>query len=42
MNLVRSALHVFAADVGAHAERGPCPHWNRPSQLRFPDAARAA
>ena len=38
-NLVRSALSVFAADVGVHADGAPCPHWNRPSQLRFPDAA---
>jgi NADH:ubiquinone oxidoreductase subunit F (NADH-binding) len=42
VNLVRSALHVFAADVGAHLEGRPCPHWKQPSQLRFPDAARAA
>ena len=42
VNLVRSALHVFAADVDAHAAGGTCPHWNRPSQLRFPDAARVA
>ena len=41
-HLVRSALHVFATDVGAHLEGRPCPHWNQPSQLRFPDAARAA
>jgi NADH:ubiquinone oxidoreductase subunit F (NADH-binding) len=42
VNLVRSALDVFAADVSLHANAGPCPHWNRPSQLRFPDLARAA
>jgi NADH:ubiquinone oxidoreductase subunit F (NADH-binding) len=42
VNMVRSALHVFAADVGAHLEGRPCAHWNQPSQLRIPDAARAA
>jgi NADH:ubiquinone oxidoreductase subunit F (NADH-binding) len=41
VNLVRSALHVFAADVGAHLEGRPCPHRNQPSRLRIPDAARA-
>jgi NADH:ubiquinone oxidoreductase subunit F (NADH-binding) len=38
VNLVRSALGVFAADRIAHAHGAPCPHWNRPSRLRFPDA----
>jgi len=42
VNLARSALHVFAADVGVHLEGRPCPHWNQPSQLRIPDAAQAA
>jgi len=42
VNLVRSALHVFSADLAAHLDGVPCPHWNRPSQLRFPDSARAA
>ena len=42
VNLVRSALGVFAADRTAHANSAPCPHWNRPSQLRFPDARRVA
>jgi hypothetical protein len=42
VNLVRSALHVFAPDVGAHLEGRPCPHWNQASQLRIPAAARAA
>ncbi len=42
VNLVRSALDVFAADVTVHANGAPCPQWNRPTQLRFPDAARAA
>jgi len=42
VNLVRSALNVFAADAGAHLHGAPCPHWNRPSQLRFPQPARAA
>ncbi len=41
-NLVRSACNVFAADVAAHLHGTPCPHRNRPSQLRFPDAVRAA
>jgi NADH:ubiquinone oxidoreductase subunit F (NADH-binding) len=41
VSLVRSALRVFAADVGAHLEGSPCPHWNRSSQLRFPDASGA-
>jgi NADH:ubiquinone oxidoreductase subunit F (NADH-binding) len=36
VNLVRSALGVFAADVSSHARGGPCPHWSRTSQLRFP------
>jgi NADH:ubiquinone oxidoreductase subunit F (NADH-binding) len=42
VNLVRSALGVFAADVSAHARGAVCPHWNRPSQLRFPDPSRRA
>ena len=42
VNLVRSALQVFAADLDAHVDGAPCPHWKRPSQLRFPDAVRAA
>jgi NADH:ubiquinone oxidoreductase subunit F (NADH-binding) len=42
VSLVRSALNVFAADVSAHAHGAPCPHWNRPSQLRFPDAGQVA
>jgi NADH:ubiquinone oxidoreductase subunit F (NADH-binding) len=42
VNLVRSALGVFAADVAAHAHGARCPHWNRTSQLRFPPPARAA
>jgi NADH:ubiquinone oxidoreductase subunit F (NADH-binding) len=42
VNLVRSALGVFAADVAAHADGSVCPHWNRPSQLRFPDPSRRA
>jgi NADH:ubiquinone oxidoreductase subunit F (NADH-binding) len=40
VNLVRSALQVFAADVSAHAAGRPCPHWRQTSQLRFPDAVR--
>ena len=42
VNLVRSALNVFAADVGSHGQGTPCPHWKAPSQLRFPPPARAA
>jgi NADH:ubiquinone oxidoreductase subunit F (NADH-binding) len=42
VRLVRSALEVFAADVGAHAAGQPCAHWNKQSQLRFPgDAPKA-
>jgi NADH:ubiquinone oxidoreductase subunit F (NADH-binding) len=41
VNLVRSALRVFAADAGAHLEGRPCAHWKEPSQLRIPDAPRA-
>jgi NADH:ubiquinone oxidoreductase subunit F (NADH-binding) len=39
VHLVRSARHVFAADVTAHAAGTPCVHARRPSQLRFPHAA---
>jgi NADH:ubiquinone oxidoreductase subunit F (NADH-binding) len=42
VNLVRSALRVFAADVRAHAAGTPCPYRNGPSPLRFPTAERAA
>jgi NADH:ubiquinone oxidoreductase subunit F (NADH-binding) len=42
VNLVRSALGVFAADVTSHTNGTPCPHWNQPTQLRFPDPARMA
>ena len=42
VNLVRSALNVFAADVTRTPHGAPCAHWNRPTQLRFPDAARVA
>jgi hypothetical protein len=38
VNVVRSALQVFAADVAAHAAGHPCPHWKQASQLRFPPA----
>ncbi len=41
VNLVRSALLVFATDVRAHAQGVPCPYWNRATQLRFPNPARA-
>ena len=36
VQLVRSALSVFAADVRAHADGAPCAHVDRPTQLRFP------
>jgi NADH:ubiquinone oxidoreductase subunit F (NADH-binding) len=36
VNLVRSALTVFAADVAAHAQGRPCAHRHKPSALRFP------
>lgn len=42
VNLARSALHVFGADVRAHGDGRPCPSWNRPSELRFPDAVQVA
>ena len=42
VKVVRSALGVFAADLTAHANGVPCPRWNRPTQLRFPDAVRVA
>jgi NADH:ubiquinone oxidoreductase subunit F (NADH-binding) len=42
VQLVRSALNVFAADVNAHLHSAPCSHWNRPSQLRFPEPRRVA
>jgi NADH:ubiquinone oxidoreductase subunit F (NADH-binding) len=36
ISMVRSALAVFANDIGAHARGEPCPHWRRPTTLRFP------
>ena len=36
VTLVRSALTVFADDVRSHLRGAPCPHWNRPTVLRFP------
>ena len=38
VNLVRSALGVFAADVRAHSNGGACAHRDQPTQLRFPAA----
>jgi NADH:ubiquinone oxidoreductase subunit F (NADH-binding) len=42
VNLVRSALTVFADDVRAHAGAAPCAHRDRPSQLRFPASVAGA
>jgi NADH:ubiquinone oxidoreductase subunit F (NADH-binding) len=36
VQLVRSALSVFADDVRVHAGGTPCAHVDRPTQLRFP------
>jgi NADH:ubiquinone oxidoreductase subunit F (NADH-binding) len=36
VQLVRSALNVFAADVRVHAAGAPCAHADRPTRLRFP------
>ena len=36
VTVIRSALTVFADDVRAHLRGAPCPHWNRPTALRFP------
>jgi NADH:ubiquinone oxidoreductase subunit F (NADH-binding) len=41
VNVARSALRVFAADVHQHAGGTVCPHWNRGTQLRFPTILRA-
>jgi NADH:ubiquinone oxidoreductase subunit F (NADH-binding) len=42
VNQVRSALGVFATDASSHASGAPCAHWNRRSQLRFPEPVAAA
>jgi NADH:ubiquinone oxidoreductase subunit F (NADH-binding) len=42
VNLVRSALGVFAIDVHAHARGDRCAHWDTPTQLRFPTPLRVA
>jgi NADH:ubiquinone oxidoreductase subunit F (NADH-binding) len=36
VSLVRSALAVFAGDVATHGQGQPCPHWRKPTSLRFP------
>jgi len=36
VNLVRSALAIFAGDVAAHGQGHPCRHWRKPTSLRFP------
>ena len=41
VQVVRSALNVFAADVRAHTDGAPCAHGDRPTQLRFPSLLRA-
>lgn len=41
VQLVRSALAVFSADVRAHANGMPCAHVGRPTQLRFPSSPRS-
>jgi NADH:ubiquinone oxidoreductase subunit F (NADH-binding) len=38
VGMVRSALHVFAADVATHMGGRPCANVAQPSQLRFPRA----
>jgi NADH:ubiquinone oxidoreductase subunit F (NADH-binding) len=35
VNLVRSALAVFANDIAAHRRGEPCPHWRNSTTLRF-------
>ena len=40
VSLVRSALAVFATDARAHANGTPCPFWNAPTQMRFPNISR--
>jgi NADH:ubiquinone oxidoreductase subunit F (NADH-binding) len=42
VNLARSALHVFAADVAVHAGGAPCASWSSVSQLRFPGVTEMA
>ncbi len=42
VNVVRSALGVFAGDASSHALGVPCAHWNNRSQLRFPATVAAA
>ena len=34
--MVTSALEVFRADLAVHTQGAPCPHWRRPTALRFP------
>jgi hypothetical protein len=38
VQLVRSALSVFAADLRLHADGTPCAHADRPTLLRFPSS----
>jgi len=42
VNLVRSALRVFATDVDRHARGMPCPYSSRATCLRFPAQASGA
>lgn len=36
VNLVRSALAVFATDIAAHRQGKPCANWRKLTTLRFP------
>jgi NADH:ubiquinone oxidoreductase subunit F (NADH-binding) len=38
VDMVASALKVFAADVQRHMKGEPCAHVDKPSQLRFPES----
>ena len=42
VKVARSALRVFADDVGRHVAGAPCAHWNGGTQLRFPVVLRGA
>jgi NADH:ubiquinone oxidoreductase subunit F (NADH-binding) len=40
VQLVRSALAVFARDIDAHRRGEPCPYWPNRTNLPFPQAIR--